>query len=56
MKVVLRTKGASPVEPDRKRIAERVQEVVRHFGPTVIAVLRMLLELWWHNDHGPGQL
>jgi hypothetical protein len=46
-------KGA-PLDQDRKSIAERVGEAVRQFGPTAVAIARMLLDLLWRDGRGPS--
>jgi len=41
---------------DRKRITEHVRDVVHDYGPTALAVLRLLVAMWWLDDHGPTSL
>jgi hypothetical protein len=36
----------------RRHITERVRDAVHQFGPTAVAIVRLLVDLWWRGGRG----
>lgn len=40
---------------DSKRFAERVRDAVHQYGPTAVAFVRLVVDVWFLGVHGPGR-